>query len=49
MLRFLKTCASSTVGKTAQPTRPPVQEYDFDTPEITIVRSGIPGSDAIEW
>ena len=48
MLRFLNTAASSAVGNTAHPTRPPVQEYDFETPETMMVRSSMPGTDAID-
>jgi hypothetical protein len=34
-------------GATAQPTRQPVTEYDFEIPEMVIVRSAMPGSVAI--
>ena len=34
-------------GATAQPTRQPVTEYDFEMPEMVIVRSAMPGSVAI--
>src|SRR5688572_2452052 len=48
MFRFLKTAASPAVGNTAQPMRPPVQEYDFETPDTRIVRSSMPGIDAMD-
>ena len=48
MFRFLNTAASASVGNTAHPIRPPVQEYDLETPDTSTVRSSIPGTDAIE-
>ena len=39
--------ADARRGATAQPTRQPVTEYDFDTPEMVIVRSAMPGKVAI--
>ena len=36
-----------SAGAIAQPTRQPVTEYDFEMPEMVIVRSAIPGSVAM--
>jgi hypothetical protein len=43
MFRFLKISASSTVGRRAQPIRPPVQEKLFDAPLTNTVFFSIPG------
>ncbi len=48
MFRVLNISASSAEGSTAQPIRPPVHEYDFEAPEAMMVRSAMPGSEAME-
>ena len=42
------TWASSAVGYTAQPTRPPVHAYVLEHPEAMMVRASMPGIDAID-
>ena len=45
MLRFLKTSASSRVGKRAQPIRPPVQAKLLEAPLTRIVFLSMPGQE----